>query len=112
MDTITKRNPSIVNTLLILLLHITQAHIDLNQWKKCTHVESFNPLVLTLNTWTFGKLSLEEWKRNHCSRVVWSLHFAKTYQMPTIPNHVTSTATFLMVADAQGLSQNISANPS
>ena len=51
---------------------------------------------------THGHLESDHWRNEtgyHCE-VLWSLHFAKTRQTPTIHNYVTSTATFLMVADA------------
>ena len=59
-----------------------------------------NPLVLTPNAWTFGKLSPEVWNGIAFHEVLWSLLFAKTLQTPTILNYITSTATFLMAADA------------
>ena len=40
----------------------------------------FNPLVLTLNAWTFGKWSPEEWNGIAFHEVLWSLLFAKTRQ--------------------------------
>ena len=51
---------------------------------------------------TFGKWSPEKWNGIAYHEVLWSLLFAKTRQTPMIPNYVTSTATFLMVADAPG----------
>ena len=60
------------------------------------------PLVLPTNAWTFGKRSPEEWNGIAFHEVLWSLLFAKTRPMPAILNYVTSTATFLVAADAPG----------